>query len=225
MRRAAFVILSLVALALAGCDYVHLGDSNGFGAVASPGNGFVDRYAAGLGARALNHSQPGATVGDALRDLRTDAALRRAVAGADIISVGLGGNDALNALAYCMDTDRRGSGPDVHACLDGFQRRFEREWSALLAELRALNPDAALVTLTLYHPFPGLEDDRLRAVNAYITLTTWAAGGCVARVDLAFNGPDGTRPPAGLLADLIHPNDAGHAVIAEAMRSPVCRPG
>jgi lysophospholipase L1-like esterase len=211
----------VVSFLLTACSYVHLGDSNGFGAVAE--RPFVQRYAETIGADAVtNASQPGATVGDALRDLRIDQTLRRAVAEADVVSVGLGGNDALNAVSYCLAEQMPAA--EREPCLDRFQRRFEQDWSALLDEVRALNPDVALITLTLYHPFPGVEDDRLRAVNRYIVLTTWAHGGCVARVDLAFNGPDGMAFPNGLLADLIHPNEEGHRAIAEAMEHPICRP-
>jgi len=62
----------------------------------------------------------------------------------------------------------------------------------------------------------------LDEVNNHIHADAQANGIPVAAVHQAFNGTDGTQDPgaAGLIAaDGFHPNDAGHKVIADQLRT------
>jgi lysophospholipase L1-like esterase len=59
-------------------------------------------------------------------------------------------------------------------------------------------------------------------VNAHIAAAAAANGIPMAQVHLAFNGPNGTDDPIlkGLITiDGVHPNDAGHKAIADALRA------
>jgi lysophospholipase L1-like esterase len=61
----------------------------------------------------------------------------------------------------------------------------------------------------------------LDEVNQHIAASAQANGIPMAQVHLAFNGPSGTEDPIakGLIAiDGVHPNDAGHEAIANALR-------
>ncbi|MBB3083225.1 SGNH/GDSL hydrolase family protein [Geodermatophilus sabuli] len=95
--------------------------------------------------------------------------------------------------------------------------RFSSDYAALLDGVRALAPDAALVCDGVWNG-PDLAtplDRELRPVCA-------ARGGVVVPlsplyVDETLRGPEGSPVPGGGVRDQFHPNDAGHAAIAEAM--------
>jgi lysophospholipase L1-like esterase len=62
----------------------------------------------------------------------------------------------------------------------------------------------------------------LDQVNQHIASSAKANGIPMAQVHLAFNGPNGDLDPValGLIAiDGIHPNDTGHKVMADALRT------
>ncbi len=95
--------------------------------------------------------------------------------------------------------------------------RFGTDYAGLLDGVRALAPDAALVCDGVWNG-PELAtalDRELRPVCA-------DHGGVVVPlsrlyVDETLRGPEGSVLPSGAVRDQFHPNDAGHAAIAEAM--------
>ena len=95
--------------------------------------------------------------------------------------------------------------------------RFGTDYAALLDGVRALAPDATLVCDGVWNG-PELAtalDRELRPVCA-------EHGGVVVPlsrlyVDETLRGPEGSTVPGGGVRDQFHPNDAGHAAIAEAM--------
>jgi lysophospholipase L1-like esterase len=95
--------------------------------------------------------------------------------------------------------------------------QFGRDYAALLDGVRTLAPDAALVCDGVWNG-PELAtalDRELRPVCA-------EHGGVVVPlsrlyVDETLRGPEGSVVPGGGVRDQFHPNDEGHAAIAEAM--------
>lgn len=224
-------------------EYVALGDSIATGFPAS--EGYVDRYAAhleadlGVRVRVTNLARNGWTSDDLLEALRDDPELREAVGRADVLTWDIGGNDGLGA----RRTYLRGEcgGADNQDCLRAGLEEFRSNWDAVMDEILALRSgDGAVIrTMDLYNPFvtaetatDSWEDDGglsdfevlsgyLRQMNRYMAETAAARGIPVARVSLAFNGPDGTEAPEDdgyLAADGIHPSEAGHEVIAGLLR-------
>ncbi|MFO7172254.1 MAG: SGNH/GDSL hydrolase family protein [Bacillota bacterium] len=122
-----------------------LGDSLTVGVGSCPG--YPARVAAGLGrrlgrpVRCANRGRIRMTSVDLARALRGDPGLQSAVAGADLITLCIGGNDLLRC------------GRD-EICLERSVRAFPRRWEAVCQEVRRLNDRAPLVALTLYCPYP-----------------------------------------------------------------------
>jgi acyl-CoA thioesterase I len=94
---------------------------------------------------------------------------------------------------------------------------FAADYEALLDRVRSLAPEAGLVCDGVWNGrelASGL-DRELRPVCA-------AHGGFVVPLSLLYadetlRGPEGSAVPGGGVRDQFHPNDAGHAAIAEAM--------
>lgn len=213
--------------------YVALGDSlaTGVGATTSYVEEFADslRTDTGVDVTVTNLAIDGWTSEDLLASLRDDAGVRDAVAGADLVTLDIGGNDVLHALpAYLTDTC---GGDDNLQCLRDAATTFATRWDDILDELLALRDGApaGILTLDLYQPFVGderLADDldtlrpTLDAVNAAINDAAAARGIPVAQVHAAFHGEDGTADPTAsylISVDGLHPSNAGHRLIADAL--------
>lgn len=213
-------------------DYVALGDSiaAGAGSDTSYVDEFAERMETELGrdVAVTNLARSGWTSEDLLEALRTDPAVREAVAGADLVTWNVGGNDLLEVLAE-IDTGT-GEVEDVRPVRAAVER-LKTQWDAIVAELVELRRDDSVVlrTMDVYHPFvaehreAGLFDTLgpfLDEVNGHLAATGGQHGIRVAGVHEAFNGPDGTTDPtsAGLLApDGLHPSEEGQRLIAELL--------
>lgn len=224
--------------------YTALGDSIAAGLFAQ--RPYTRRYAGTIGAAtasqvtSTNLGRIAWSSAQLLDALRTNAAFRTSVTQARVLTWNIGGNDLQDArLLY---RSGRCGGTDNQDCLRATATRFEQNWDAILAEIQALSRPAqtALRTMDIYNPFVvqdsrsdswaadgGLNDFAvLRAylddINGYIAASSAERGIPLAPVYRSFNGPDGTQDPiaAGLLAfDNLHPNDAGHARIAELLHA------
>jgi lysophospholipase L1-like esterase len=137
-----------------------------------------------------------ATVGGpGWRTARATAALPEVTGPFDLVFVEVGTNDSVALTAAQFGTD----------------------YAALLDGVRALAPDATLVCDGVWNG-PELAtalDRELRPVCA-------EHGGVVVPlaqlyVDETLRGPEGSVVPGGEVRDQFHPNDEGHAAIAEAM--------
>lgn len=141
----------------------------------------------------------------------------------EIITVDIGANDLLGLVA--ADSPCISQAADDQQCLQRLRdvlRDLQANLSELLRGLRDGAPNATIVVADLYNPYSGTGDIRetiadfgVAQVNVAIIA---AASDPDLRVDTAsvyqlFLG----RGNHWVAADGIHPNDAGHAVISEAV--------
>ena len=94
---------------------------------------------------------------------------------------------------------------------------FAADYEALLGRVRLLAPEAGLVCDGVWN---GLEhasdlDRELRPLCARHDGVVVPLSGLY--IDETLRGPEGSEVPGGGVRDQFHPNDAGHAAIAEAM--------
>ncbi len=223
--------------------YIALGDSlsEGVGASAPGSTGFVPLVYDSLPNRYLlqNLGHSGDTSQQLLDHGHLDDAIAEIVAdnGRDVrlLTLEIGGNDLLGLYSslvitgVCPDVDTLLTTPDCIDALTTVFTNFEPNLIATLDSIEAADPSLELVVLTLYDPFSG----RLpgQSVISQVALEGMAgspfpeglntimrrlvAGRNVTLVDLypLFQG----RGDELISIDFIHPNDAGHAVMAEAV--------
>jgi hypothetical protein len=199
--------------------------------------GFVARYAqriqqdTGHAVEVTNLSQHnGLQIDGLLDEMRGDQTRRDALAGADIIVVGIAHNDA----PWGSDTDLcDGASTQLDwskftpKCLAASTEALRPKLDTILAtivDLRAGKP-TVLRTLNRYNDWIGdpsitpaagkTSRDVIRVYNAMQCKAAVAHGFTCADLSLAFNGKDGLKPSGDLLAsDFTHPSDKGNEVIA-----------
>ena len=225
---------------------VALGDSIPYGGRYCDGCvSFVVLYARMLGQATghpvslINDGVPGLTTAQLLLRIRTRDGLRAAIAAADVITLTIGHNDTpWNSLHDACDGSRAFFGAhrdarwDLYtgACLAAEVERYRQDVAAILDEvlvLRAGRPTLIRVTTDYDQVIgapaaPSLAPTASRRVlearnQAACEVAIGHGGGCV-DVHHAFNGPDGDRDAARLLAgDHDHPSEAGHRLIADLL--------
>ena len=227
-------------------DYVALGDSVPYGAGDVAGRSFVPLYAnfieqdTGASVRVHNLATDGGTAQDLLGQLRDDPNVRRALRGAEILTISIGGNDLD---AHIPDyASKTCGGPDNQACFRAAVAAFKPTWTAILAEVLRLRRKSSIIRVTNdYNPFPGnvraanlgkgITDaftGYLRQLNAYRCSSAERAGILCADVAKAFNGAK-TNESAfakGLIGtdQFSHPSAKGHRLIAQILRAHGYRP-
>jgi lysophospholipase L1-like esterase len=215
--------------------YTALGDSLAAGALAQ--EGYVPRYAnyvnldTGANVTTTNLGIPGWHSGDLLNAIQNDLITRDALTGSQIITWDIGGNDLANAHdSYIAGTC---GGTDNQDCLRNAVATFQTNWSAIISALLQIRTTSNTIirTMDIYNPYVASDMQKgifntvepyLDQANNYIHTTAAANGIPVANVHQAFNGADGTTDPntLGLIGvDGFHPNDAGHKVIADQLRT------
>src|SRR5215217_7570328 len=222
-------------------DYVAFGDSlaTGYGY-----NSYVDRYAALLGTdtganvNVNNLGMNGLTSGQLRATIENDQRAKGAIEQSEVITINIGANDLLQARSrykagYC-------GGADNQDCLRQAVTDFRANWDAILTIVTGLrSPDEAIIRVTdFYNPFVNLDgsmiswpdsgttdfsifEKYLEQVNSDIAESSNAHDIPHAKIHQAFNGPSGTGDPSDkgyMHSDGIHPNDGGHAVIAQELR-------
>jgi len=138
----------------------------------------------------------------------------------EIITVNIGGNDLLSLLdpdSPCF-TDA-GADPCIEhfgEVLSGLQRNLEE----VLQSLRDAAPSASIIVLDLYNPYSGTQDPREVIADLGVGQVNGVVAAAAANPDLKietasvfqlFQG----RGNQWIAADGLHPNAAGHSVIAE----------
>ena len=254
LRRFAFALAT--ALAVTGCsrgaggeakhknatwDYVALGDSVPYGVGDVAGRSFVGIYAhyveqdTGASVRVHNLAAAGGTARDLLSQLRGDPKVRRALKGAEILTISIGGNDLESHLGDYASN--RCGGPDNQMCFRAAVTAFEPTWAAILAEVLRLREGKSLIRVTNdYNPFPGNAraaanlgkgitgafTPYLRQLNQQRCSSAEHVGILCADVATAFNGAN-TNESAfakGLIGtdEFSHPSAKGHRLIAQILR-------
>jgi lysophospholipase L1-like esterase len=202
--------------------------------------GFVVRYAqqieqdTGHPVKVTNLAQHnGLQIDGLLDEMLTDKNRRDALAGADIVVVGIAHNDA----PWGSNTDLC-DGPSAELdwskftprCLAASTAALQPKLETILAtivDLRAGKP-TILRTLNRYNDWIGdagisatankTSRDVVRAYNSMQCKAATAHGFTCADLSLAFNGKDGLKPSGDLLAkDFTHPSDKGNEVIASVL--------
>jgi lysophospholipase L1-like esterase len=213
---------------------VALGDSDATGIGDEASIGWVGRYGrlleAKLGSPVAvdNRAAEGKTSGQLRREVADDAELRKTLAQADVILLGIGGAD-LNAGDDALSAGRC----QGRACYAGLLRRFAANIAAIAAETRRLAPSASMQAIALPNVFPGARAEIPPFITADISryevteersavcLAMRATGGRCVDVARAFNGPaaDADAYATGLLTKnpCCYPSGKGQQLIARLL--------
>jgi lysophospholipase L1-like esterase len=197
-------------------DYVALGDSLAAGVGAR--RGYVPRYAEHLqrdtdaNVRVTNLGVSGQTSSQLRHSLRTDPEIRKALRGAEVVTLNIGLNDLGQARsAYESGTC---GGSHNRACLREVVDKVERNWDAIIHEISSLrsSEDTIIRILGLgYTPrTEGVFGPYLARVMRHIDSAAIDADIPYAEVRLA---------DEGMSADGLHPNDKGYRLIADRLRT------
>lgn len=197
-------------------DYVALGDSLAAGVGAD--RGYVGRYAdhlrddTGAKVRVTNLGVSGQTSDQLLDKIRDDPPTRRALGGAEVITLNIGINDLARAgRAYEAGTC---GGVDNQGCLRGVVDRVGDNWGAITAEIIELRPADGTILRAAglgYSPnVDGAFGPYVRETNRQIAVEATRRSIPYAEVRLAREdmSPDG-----------VHPDGGGYAVISGRLRS------
>lgn len=197
-------------------DYVALGDSLAAGVGAH--RGYVPRYAehlqsdTGTRLRVINLGLSGQTSTQLLHSIRSDPKVRKALDGAEVVTINIG----LNDLGQARSSYESGTcgGPHNEACLREVVDRVERNWDTIIYEISSLRSTENTIIRTLglgYIPrTEGVFGPYLDRVTRRIASSAADAGIPYVEVRLA---------DEGMSEDGLHPNDKGYRVIADRLRS------
>jgi len=224
--------------------YLALGDSLAFGVGASnpSSTGYVarvyqslkgsERYREG-GLELINLSVPGAKSSDLLTaggQLETALGLiserqqdaSPAANEVEIITIDIGGNDLLALVAPGSPCLQSASVEPCRAAFGEVLSAIQTNLTETIRRLRLAAPEAIIVVVDLYNPFSGTGDLREPIAELGVGQANGVIGAVVANAELQaraasvfqlFSGRGGQW----IAPDGIHPNDNGHAVIAEAV--------
>lgn len=201
--------------------YVAVGDSitAGWGSSVVEGarhNGYVSQLHRQLlvrgSSRLHNLGVPGLTSGQFLFVMEHWPEMSRLLQQAGLITLSIGGNDIIW-------TEHQSPG-DVEKMRESLSK-YEVNIVTILHRIRKLNPQARLFVLEVYNPFP-IKDERHQALQAWITWVNES-------IAIAANAYDAEVIPTAslflskenqyvnLANNDIHPNTAGHTLIAETI--------
>jgi lysophospholipase L1-like esterase len=194
---------------------VALGDSLAAGVGAR--RVYVDRYAehlrsdTGAQVRVVNLSLSGQTSPQLLSALRNDPSIRRALAGAEVVTFNIGIND----LGQAGRSYENGScgGANNEECLRAAVEEVEENRDAIIEVILSLRSTDETIIRTAglgYTPrVDGVFEPYLDEVNRHIAAS--AAENSIPRAEIHLGGE-------GMSSDGVHPNDEGYGVIAKRLR-------
>jgi lysophospholipase L1-like esterase len=187
------------------------------------GEGGLDLVNLGVaGATSVDLVQPGGQLDSAIKEITNRRDREPSGDEVEIISVDIGGNDLLSLVAPgspCLES------ASVEPCRDAFGEvlsAIQTNLGDTLSRLRTAAPDAIIVAIDLYNPYSGTGDIREPIAELGIGQANGVISAVTANADLRvktasvfqlFSG----RGPQWVAPDGIHPNDNGHAVLAEAL--------
>ena len=195
-------------------DYVALGDSLAAGVGAR--RGYVSRFAehlqsdTGARLRVINLGVSGQTSAQLLHSLRNDPAMRKALSGAEVVTLNIG----LNDLGQARSSYESGTcgGPQNEACLREAVKMVERNWEAIIEEISTLRSTDNTIIRTVGLGYTlrteGAFEPYLARVTRHIAAS--AADGGIPHVEVRLRDED-------MSADGLHPNDEGYRVIAHRL--------
>ena len=217
-------------------DYVALGDSvpAGYGV---GGRSYVVYYAehmeADLGVKVTVHNWGGGGLSSdgLLVMLRNNQELRNAISEAEVVTFEIGAND----MKVPLQVYRFGScgGADNLDCCRERLTSFRANFDAIIAEILSLRSTTDTIIRTMEYGYPWVNRDKelgiyedlkpcfVEAFSEHIVQAASEHNIPVARVYLAFNGPNGDEDPGDkgyMQSDGEHPSEAGHALIADLHR-------
>ena len=140
----------------------------------------------------------------------------------EIISVDIGGNDLLSLVAPNSPCLESASVEPCRAAFGEVLSALQSNLAATLLRLRTAAPDAIIVTVDLYNPYSGTGDLREPIAEIGVGQANGVIGAVTADPDLRVKTASVFQLFSGrglqwVAPDGIHPNDNGHAVIAEAL--------
>ena len=183
---------------------VAIGDSDATGIGDASSRGWVGRYGSllktklGTPVAVDNRAVEGQTSDQLRTDVHQDDVLRKAVAGADVVVIGIGGAD-LNAGDDALSAGKCNG----KVCYTKILRRFDANISAIASDIRHLAPHALVRAMSLPNAFPGagsvIPPFITAGISRYEATTERASvcravrsnGGRCIDVVMAFNGPSG----------------------------------
>lgn len=236
---------SLCAHAKESGDYLIFGDSitTGYG-LADKTMRFATLVSNKLGIAERNYGVDGATSADLLAKINGSEEIKRNIAGAEFISVSIGGNDLLDKYKYILPQALGLDVTDHSAEIDATYAAFDENLRAIFSAIREQNHDCKVYIQTLYNPYGDLTVmDRYNAgtlLDPYIVrlnniIRTRAAEKNCAVVDVAaaLNGNKACFSTASNISaqDIwalmngtldytkfdFHPSAVGHAEIAKLL--------
>ena len=199
---------------------------------------YTDSYskvvARDMGFEWTNYAHAEDKTADLLSKVKTDAAIRSAIAAADIIEISIGGNDLIganNQIALATDL-LIGSFNTIDPILATAKTNF----GSIINEIKALNPSAIRIVQNIYDMGPGAANREIQKqipLPLSISNANWTA--VVERGNQRiFQNYLNENPGAYLIADVysaalfrgtytapddVHPNKAGHAIIATVIKN------
>lgn len=255
MKKMISLVLAAIILFCIGFSLcTHAKESGGyliFGDSITTGYGLADktmRFATliskKLGIAERNYGVDGATSADLLTKINGSEEIKRNIAGAEFISVSIGGNDLLDKYKYILPQALGLDVTDHSAEIDATYAAFDENLRAIFSAIREQNHDCKVYIQTLYNPYGDLTVmDRYNAgtlLDPYIVrlnniIRTRAAEKNCAVVDVAaaLNGNKACFSTASNISaqDIwalmngtldytkfdFHPSAVGHAEIAKLL--------
>ncbi len=205
-------------------NYVVLGDSIAYG------SGLINSQRAVYGKIVAdtdgfnyqNFAVPGHTTGNLMSRMKT-ARVRKAIEGADIISISIGGNNFLtdNLAMILYDGIVKNDLSRVEAIL----KDFVVDLDEILTRIHTMNPNAVILLQTLYNPQTGFAGEVYGQGAAMLNSAIRACAQKDDKVLLVDVGTRLTDSENDFAKDRVHPSAAGNEKIAKAVLETLYRNG
>ncbi|MCR5041282.1 MAG: hypothetical protein K6C36_04170 [Clostridia bacterium] len=209
-----FALSSVGAGAGTATKYVVLGDSIAYGSgLSNPVEAVYGRIVADTNSwEYANFAVPGHTTANLLTRIEQDA-VSGAIAGADVISISIGGNNFLLGGISAILYD--GIVLEDHTRIDDIADGLYEDLGRIVGRIRELNPGAAILLQTLYNPQTGYIGEVYQygadSLNEKIREFDAANPGEILIVDV---GSALTDSDTDFAEDRVHPSAAGNEKIA-----------